>query len=1063
MPKTSTFSRKKSSIIYLLFTLGLFLFLSIDALAVGEIAIRIDNGRPVTNEREVTVEVRSLKTPTNLVRQMRIGVNPDLSDAKWTSFSSAPVKMKLSEGDGEKFIYAQLKDQAGNESPINSSSIMLDTQPPQNCAVTINGGRLYTNDKQGRVLLKLDADEAVQMQVSNSTSFNIAWEGYANTKRWILDLSGGDGVKKVYARFRDAAGNISETVEGGINLDTREPTNGFIQINEGEEFIKSTNVKLKIKADDAARVRVVSRGRGLNFDYSPEDDGFMYIDWTLDSAQGTKVVKAYFQDEARNSTQAPVEARTIYDTKPPSPPKFQFIPKVRYTNDPNGKVNLQIQANPGDVPNKLTMLVSNFEDFSVADTMSFRNSLTWTLDAEEDGLKKVFIKLCDEAKNYSDASFQGIILDREPPVTKRFVINDSAEWTNNAKVALMTSVEGAATMQINNNGIFNYNLPWLVYDSIFYDWELTPGEGEKTVYIRFKDAAENVSEVSTANIKLDTQNPEGTLLINGGKKFTNHPQGMVNLELSYDTDVVGMKIANTPYLDSVKLMPVEPIINSWELSQGDGIKTVFVRLIDQAGNNSKIIYEKILLDRTPPSEGSITINGGSEWITQPDGKTVLTLQAADAQYMIVSSNPDLANAEWEEYKPTIPWTVSKKEGYHAVYVKFKDQAGNESDIYSDSIKAKFSAPIINSFTINKGAEYTNDPQKTVRINLEAEDAVEMLVSNVPTRSLQKEKMVWKPLSNQFDWVLSNEDGSKVVFLRLRNEAGNVSTEYRANIILDRIPPVDGRVIINKNTEWMTNRDGRVEVQLYAKDASHYAISNNNDFSAPEWKELTLDAVNWNIPVDQDEATVYAQFKDEAGNISDIFSASIKVDVEPPKNAGIEINNGDKYLPKDGQADISISVEGATEMRISSQESFPGVKWEPLQPSKTIILSGKDGKRNILAQFRDKAGNESEIVSASIMLDNSPPELQKISINDGAEWSNAPDKEVKIQIFGEEAVEMMVSQKEDLSDGRWMEFKNDFSIVLEGEDGLKNIYVKLKDEAGNESRVVSSSIKLKREF
>ena len=291
-----------------------------------------------------------------------------------------------------KIYIRTAKDQAGNESPINSSSIMLDTQPPQNCAVTINGGRLYTNDKQGRVLLKLDADEAVQMQVSNSTSFNIAWEGYANTKRWILDLSGGDGVKKVYARFRDAAGNISETVEGGINLDTREPTNGFIQINEGEEFIKSTNVKLKIKADDAARVRVVSRGRGLNFDYSPEDDGFMYIDWTLDSAQGTKVVKAYFQDEARNSTQAPVEARTIYDTKPPSPPKFQFIPKVRYTNDPNGKVNLQIQANPGDVPNKLTMLVSNFEDFSVADTMSFRNSLTWTLDAEEDGLKKVFNK-----------------------------------------------------------------------------------------------------------------------------------------------------------------------------------------------------------------------------------------------------------------------------------------------------------------------------------------------------------------------------------------------------------------------------------------------------------------------------------------------------------------------------------------------------------------------------------------------------------------------------------------------------------------------------------------------
>ncbi len=95
-----------------------------------------------------------------------------------------------------------------------------DTTAPTNASISINSGASVTNS--GSVTLTLSATDAIgvtQMQISNDSIFTGAtWETYATTKAWTL--TSGDGVKAVYARFRDAAANTSVTASDTITLDS---------------------------------------------------------------------------------------------------------------------------------------------------------------------------------------------------------------------------------------------------------------------------------------------------------------------------------------------------------------------------------------------------------------------------------------------------------------------------------------------------------------------------------------------------------------------------------------------------------------------------------------------------------------------------------------------------------------------------------------------------------------------------------------------------------------------------------------------------------------------------
>ncbi len=90
-----------------------------------------------------------------------------------------------------------------------------DTTPPTNTSITINEGEDTTTSAS--VVLNLSAEEAEWMAISNDPDFTGAsWEVYDSSKNWTL--TPGPGLKTVYAKFRDAVGNVSEPVSDTITL-----------------------------------------------------------------------------------------------------------------------------------------------------------------------------------------------------------------------------------------------------------------------------------------------------------------------------------------------------------------------------------------------------------------------------------------------------------------------------------------------------------------------------------------------------------------------------------------------------------------------------------------------------------------------------------------------------------------------------------------------------------------------------------------------------------------------------------------------------------------------------
>jgi hypothetical protein len=138
----------------------------------------------------------------------------------WEDFSATKSYTMPSE-DGLKTIFMELQDTSGNvNTAVITNSIILDTIKPSG-TLTINDGANLTN--ADGVTLKLDDVEtgATQMQFSDDNMSWSGWEAYNWTK--VYTLSSGNGVKTVYAKLKDAAGNESASFSATITLDMIAP------------------------------------------------------------------------------------------------------------------------------------------------------------------------------------------------------------------------------------------------------------------------------------------------------------------------------------------------------------------------------------------------------------------------------------------------------------------------------------------------------------------------------------------------------------------------------------------------------------------------------------------------------------------------------------------------------------------------------------------------------------------------------------------------------------------------------------------------------------------------
>jgi hypothetical protein len=124
---------------------------------------------------------------------------------------------------------------------------------------------------------------------------------------------------------------------------------------------------------------------------------------------------------------------------------------------------------------------------------------------------------------------------------------------------------------------------------------------------------------------------------------------------------------------------------AYNLPEGDGIQTVYVKVSDRAGNNGSR-SDDIILDTEPPHSLSIEIEDGAA--ETDDINVTLNLSAFDEVSGVVEMRFSTDNSnwtDWETYSENKEFTLSGGEGEKTIFFKVRDYVGNEAEPVSASI------------------------------------------------------------------------------------------------------------------------------------------------------------------------------------------------------------------------------------------------------------------------------------------------------------------------------------------------------------------------------------------
>ncbi len=242
---------------------------------------------------------------------MRFGTGTDTVSAMWVPVASTDSIAIDAGGEGTKYVFAQFKDTAENRTVWYVDSTVYDTTAPAGGGIVVTDVNGYTTDPDP--LLTLSATGADSMRVAEAADTAVAaWVVYTSTDS--IDLSaGGDGIKRVFAQFKDAADNRTGWVYDSTILDATVPS-GAVAITDRNGFTNDADPGIAVTATgtDSMRIGLAADTASLSWkNYASADSVSISI-----GGEGSKRVYAQFKDLSGNLSTWVVDS-TVYDTTMP--------------------------------------------------------------------------------------------------------------------------------------------------------------------------------------------------------------------------------------------------------------------------------------------------------------------------------------------------------------------------------------------------------------------------------------------------------------------------------------------------------------------------------------------------------------------------------------------------------------------------------------------------------------------------------------------------------------------------------------------------------------------------
>ncbi len=604
------------------------------------------------------------------------------------------------------------------------------------------------------------------------------------------------------------------------------------------------------------------------------------------------------------------------------------------------------------------------------------------------------------SETYSWSFTTGMAPDTTPPAGVSVEINGGAQWTASRSVQLTIQAvddRGVAQMNVSNTNSFS-EANWTTYQEA-YQWQLPAGEGQREVFVKFRDASGNTSNVISPvqPIGVDLTAPEAIyLLLAGGRTSASSKDVEVNFA-GFDTDNGAGASGASGYQIRYQAAawpsgwqsfstgsPSETFTE--DVSQHIGIGetlTVEVRIQDAAGNVSAPLSSQITWDRTPPEvittqpasgETGIPSNAGVVRVTFSEemdpasftastffirqGTTTLPSTAVYHEGEATAELSGISLAQNTDYTVTVKSSVTDVAG---------NALGADRNWYFRTSDAIDTTPPEGTVGLSTGSTATATTAVVLAIDA-ADDynavyGMKIWGDNDPASGLPsfEQDAAWEPYATSKSWTLPAGSGYKYLFYKFMDSAANeTATPQRLRISLDQVDPVISDLIINEGSGYTNDPDGQVTLSIVASDEhsgiEEMQISNDGVFDSEPVEPWTPLRSGWQLPTGEGARNVWVKVFDYVGRSAVFGPKSVVVDQSDPEVSFSEADVLEVNAPAIQTGTLTDAVSGIASY-LWSQESGPGtIAFSDATAASPEVSTLVEGLYELKVTVTDFAGN-----------------------------------------------------------------------------------------------------------
>ena len=825
-----------------------------------------------------------------------------------------PADYLLPSGDAAHSLYVRLYDIYGNmggqQGPI---SITLDQTLPTPSGWILAGGAVKTNVVSVTAgLTSWGGADVVKYKWSESNSvFGCNDPGW-NAVIWPMPnvtLSAAQPQnKKVYFATMDQAGNVSTLINDEIYLDQTAPVITSVvitDVSDGETDCSdnyNVNVTVNYTASDVAYV-------GLS-----QTTGTGYV-WTAISGAGPKTVPfafsgafdvdrtvyAVLRDDITNIGPE-VNDIIFVDGTNPLPGTMVLDNGVTFSAD--AAVDVTLSGMSADITEVMMTIVSgNYTGCSWVPFNPASPTVSYTFAAPVDQTwNTVYLKGRDCSGRESFEINDAIVMDLTAPIVNTITINGGAAKTNNKNVSIAytwTETWPSEIMLSEDPGFAGAS--WQPHGSPVA-FVLSDDDEVKTVFIKMKDVVGNESSSISAGIELDMTGPtiDGIVVkdaSDGENDCTDN--WTVDVVVTFaDTDVkwIGLPYRPAYTWTDITGLP-SPVTVSYTIASGscDAINTIYAVLWDDLSNVGLENSDGIMVDCGTPSAGTMALDNGATWSLDGVVDVYLSGMASDiveVRMTEVAGDYSGVKSGWRAFDPLNPIIDydfgAPTDTYHYLYLEARDCAGRISAEINDYIYFDLTDPIVSNISINTGAVKTNS--RTVNIAYTFTETYPYQVMLAENDAFTGASWQAHPVTT-FN-ITSANDGTKKVYIKMKDQSGRISGYIFDDIILDETPPTGSFTIVSGNTNPVpapgytrTLAGNAIVGIIHSSDAVTMRFRNSGG-SYTTWMPVAATYPGaWALIGLEGTKTVQVQFTDDASNIGGPYNATIIFDATAPAAPG----------------------------------------------------------------------------------------------------------------------------------------------------------------------------------